>query len=58
MTARALLGNGMVGMGADINKLYPMYQKAQIEAQMNGDAPLPPFDQWAKMQMSQGNPYR
>ena len=44
MTARALLGTGMVGMGADINKLYPMYQKAQIEAQLNGDAPLPPFD--------------
>jgi endonuclease YncB( thermonuclease family) len=52
MLARALLGNGMAGKTADISQLYPQYQQAQIEAQINGQ-PLPPFEQWAQQFMGQ-----
>lgn len=54
--ARALLGRGALGAAADTQKLYPVYQKAQIEAQMSGEQ-LPPFEQWVQMQQEQDQEY-
>ena len=54
--ARALLGSGAAGQAADISKIYPLYQRAQIDNQTNGGEPLPPFNVWAKAFMGQANP--
>ena len=45
--ARALLGQGVVGQTADIQKLQPIFQQQSIQAQMNGQ-PMPPFEVWAQ----------
>lgn len=53
MLARALLGNGMAGQAADTSKLYPQYQQYAIDAQSQGEQPVP-FEQWASEFMGQG----
>lgn len=54
MMARQLLGRGMAGQTADTMQLRQMYQKQNIEAQMNGQE-FPPFEVWAQ-QMRQPQP--
>lgn len=49
---RDMLGSGMAGQGADTMQLKQIYDQQQIEAQMTGQ-PLPPFEQWVQMVMSQ-----
>jgi|WetSurMetagenome_2_1015567.scaffolds.fasta_scaffold1579147_2 hypothetical protein len=49
--ARALLGTGLAGKGADIKRLYPMYQKESIEAQSQGKK-FPSFEEWSKTYQS------
>ena len=53
MLAKALLGNGMAGQAADTSKLYPQYQEAMIEAQSQGQPPIP-FEQWVQQFMGGG----
>lgn len=53
MLARALLGNGMAGQAADTSQLYPQYQQYAIDAQSQGEQPVP-FEQWAAEFMGQG----
>ena len=53
MLAKALLGNGMAGQAADTSKLYPQYQEAMIEAQSQGQPPIP-FEQWVQEFMGGG----
>jgi hypothetical protein len=46
---RPLLGAGALGMAADISKARNIWNKLNIEAQMNGEA-FPSFDEWMQMQ--------
>lgn len=55
MLAKALLGNGMAGQAGDTSKLYPQYQEAMIEAQSQGQPPVP-FEQWVQQFMGGGMP--
>jgi len=50
--ARQLLGQGTIGDAADLQKMYPIWQKANIEAQMQGMA-FPSFQEWSQSQMPQ-----
>jgi len=52
LLARYLLGQGMAGKAADTQKLYPIYQKQQIDAQTSGQQ-LPPFEEWVKQYQPQ-----
>lgn len=48
-TQQGPLGTGMAQGAADINKMYPMYQRQALDAQANGQ-PFPSFQDWARSQ--------
>ena len=48
-TPKGPLGTGMAQGAADINKLYPLYQREALDAQANGQ-PFPSFQDWARSQ--------
>ena len=52
LMARALLGQGMAGQTADLQKLMPIYQQQSMQAQVNGQ-PMPQFQEWAQQFLNQ-----
>lgn len=53
MLARALLGNGMAGQGADTLQAEPAYKQYAEQAMSQGEQPIP-FEQWMQQFMGQG----
>jgi len=43
---RAMLGQGLLGGTSDIQKLQPVWQNLDVEAQMGGMNRPQPFEQW------------
>jgi len=53
--ARALLGSGMAGQGADTMQAMPAYQQYAQETMSQGQQPVP-FEQWVQQFMGGGMP--
>lgn len=50
--ARWLMGNGLLGQSADINRLQPIWQQEYINAAQSGQE-YPQFEEWYKLLQSQ-----